>query len=155
MKKLQILFLLLFAAMSVNAQSYYRSTGSNVNVRKGPGKNFAVHRGDPESGLLMSRGTYLQLAKGEIVKYAGAKKNGFIKIYVANVAADGCGQWGIDQPCWVSSQFLTPATRCSLCRGTGRARGRCRSEMHGYLNDMLFWGCPDCRCSKCDGLGWL
>ena len=65
----------LATSLKVDAQTYYRCTGDKVNVRKGPGKNYAVLRWEHQ----MSSGLQ-QLYKGHVVKYLGKKQNGFMKV---------------------------------------------------------------------------
>lgn len=146
---LRIQLVLLFfcgMAMSMDAQTYYRCTGNRVNVRSGPGKNYAVlvceYQGMNEPQQLM---------KGHVVKYLGKKQNGFM--YVEDTIDWHWSSFGIG---WVSSQFLTPATKCTSCNGRGRFNRKC-PECHGQGCPMYNAGSCDngyVRCEKCSGAGY-
>ena len=93
-KKLFILVTFIMLALtSAHAQRevYYRCTGNNVNVRKGPGTKY---------GKVMSVGGAkcpmgaMQLFKGNIVVGNGVKRNGFIHIdyFVPTPCIDRSGQ---------------------------------------------------------------
>ena len=62
----RILAMLLFVlTIGVNAQNMYRVTGTNVNVRKGPGKNYSVLTWFDWEG----NNAFWRLGKADIVRY--------------------------------------------------------------------------------------
>lgn len=158
MKKLLFLLTMVFTSITVNAQVYYRCTGDNVNVRKGPGTNYAV---------ITNQGfeTKCQLFKGNVVKYAGKTKNGFTFVSFLN-----CGQTGAScyrDGGWVASRYLKKMTRkCTACNGKGFFNKPC-TDTEGPAEDH-YGSCP-CQgryclhdgcygkqhCSKCNGVGYL
>ena len=124
------MLLLLLATAAVNAQhdKGFVCTGNNVNVRKGPGKSYAIY--DVESG------TKRQLFKGDVVSDLGKKKNGFYLI-------SGPLEWGGDErDGWVSAQYLRPVILCDDCFGTG--------EKNAAEVDIDLITCP-----KCKGKGYI
>lgn len=145
MKKLFFIFTIMMVSLSVYAQKqqiYYKSTGTNVNIRKGPGTNYAVQSLD---GGVHCGGGKAQLVKDEIVISDGKQRNGFIHVYPA------------DEPCWeegwVSAQYLTRATKCSACNGrgnTGRKCPECNGE--GVYACCHYSGMEPC--PKCWGIGY-
>ena len=84
MKKLLFFCLLFSISVITGFGQIYVSTGSNVNVRKGPGKNFSVQ---------------FQLQKGDKVYFTGKKQNGFMK--VTNISSSSRTWQG-----WVSERYL-------------------------------------------------
>ncbi len=158
MKKNLMIFMLLLTVATVEAQTYYRCTGDNVNVRKGPGKNYAVITNE---GFL----TKCQLFKGDVVKYAGKAKNGFTYVKFLN-----CGQTGAScypDHGWVSTQYLKKLTRkCNVCNGRGFFNrpctdtegpaeshyGACACQGRYCLHDGCYL---KQHCSNCNGVGYL
>ena len=145
-RSLLAIFLFCGLAASVEAQTYYRCTGNNVNVRKGPGKNYAV--------LLYEYAGFSQkqqISKGCVVKFLGQKKNGFMHVedaYPWQRTTFGQG--------WVSAQYLVPATKCTNCKGKGRLDEIC-PECNGDICPMYNIGaCDDgyVRCQECFGAGY-
>ena len=138
MKRLLMMMLLISATMTMCAQKYYKCTGNNVNVRTGPGKNYAVMYGAGGAKCMEGR---VQLFKGELVFNEGVKRNGFIKVSASGPTL--CWEEG-----WVSAQYLKPATRCSRCNGrgtTGRVCPECNGD--GYYYCCGYTGkepCPKC-----------
>lgn len=128
MKRLFMFIMLIFAVISVNAQEKgFVCTGDNVNVRTGPGKNYAVYDSDTDHKR--------QLSKGDVVSYCGKKKNGFILIRELG--------WGVDErDGWVSAQYLRPVTLCPQCDGT-------KDENIGEIDIELI------TCRKCNGKGYV
>ena len=104
MKRIPILLMLLFVMVTVNAQHKgFVCTGNNVNVRTGPGKNYAVYD--------INTGHKRQLSKGDVVVNRRKKKNRFCLI-------QGPLEWGGDERVgWVSAQYLRPVTLCPKCEG--------------------------------------
>ena len=104
MKRISIVLMLLFAVMTANAQhNGYVCTGDYVNVRTGPGKNYAVYD--------INTGHKRQLSKGDVVSNCGKRQNGFCLI-------QGPLEWGGDErDGWVSAQYLLPVTLCPECQG--------------------------------------
>ena len=130
MKRIAIVFMMLFAVIAVNAQTKgFVCTGDNVNVRKGPGKNYPVDNW----GIV---GYKRQLMKGDVVENLGKSKNGFCLI---------CGPLkynGEASEGWVSAQYLRPVTLCPECIGTGVVN---ISEQEIDLEN----------CKKCKGKGYV
>ena len=94
-----MMILVVMTTMYANAQ-YYKGqvltcTGNNVNVRKGPGKNYGVLIDDLCE-------TKCQLFKGDNVKYAGKSKNGFVYVIFWSGYSTGTTRelYG-----WVSQQY--------------------------------------------------
>lgn len=104
MKRISIVLMLLFAVMTASAQhDGYVCTGDYVNVRTGPGKNYAVYD--------INTGHKRQLSKGDVVSNCGKRQNGFCLI-------QGPLEWGGDErDGWVSAQYLLPVTLCPECQG--------------------------------------
>ena len=129
MKRLSFVLLLLFAAITVSAQhNGYVCTGNYVNVRTGPGKNYAVY--DIETGHKR------QLSKGDVVMNCGKKKNGFCLI-------QGPLEWGGDErDGWVSADYLRPVTLCPECNGY--------KDINIAEVDIDLDTCP-----KCNGKGYI
>ncbi len=126
MKRIAMVCMLLLMVVAVNAQRRgYVCTGDNVNIRKGPGKNYAV-KSDYGYGKL-------QLFKGTVVVSLGKKQNGFC--YIRKYGWQG--DW--DATGWVSAQYLRPVTICSRCDGWGQM-----SDGTGGIID----------CTKCYGRGY-
>ena len=89
MKKRLFLSLLFSICAITGFSQIYVSTGSNVNVRKGPGKNYSVQ---------------FQLQKGDKVYFTGKKQNGFMK--VTNISSSPITWQG-----WVSERYLKQEQR--------------------------------------------
>ena len=145
MKRFVMLIAVLLAAASMSAQKYFICTGTNVNVRTGPGKNYSVMTG---SGGAKCPPEYekIQLDKGELVYNEGVRRNGFIKVSFAG--ASMCWEDG-----WVSAQYLKPARKCPRCNGrgtTGRVCPECHGE--GYYYCCAYTGKE--LCPKCGYLGY-
>lgn len=141
--KRTILTLCLVMVAAIASAQYYRVTGNNVYVRKGAGTNF---RPVQYTGAYGSEGS-VQLNRGTIVRAKGAARNGFMPVQETDPAVV---YWGSG---WMSTKYLTPATRCRNCNGKG----------------FFAWTCPECngegyhfccdfvgreRCNKCYGIGW-
>ena len=93
MKKLISLILCIFVTTLSYAQTIYESTGDNVNVRKGPGKQYG------NVYYNIARPSRAQLKRGEQVQYLGVTKNGFMKVaHPDDIWQGGSG--------WVSAQYL-------------------------------------------------
>lgn len=143
MKRIIMMLAVMMTAMTICAQKYYISTGTNVNVRTGPGKNYSVMNG--MGGVHCTSGK-IQLGKGELVFNEGVKRNGFIK--VSSTGPYPCWEDG-----WVSAQYLKPATLCNRCKGkgtTGRVCPECGGQ--GYAYCCNYTGKE--LCEKCWGLGY-
>ena len=112
MKRILMLFLVVISTMAVYAQSKgFISTGQNVNVRTGPGKNYPVDS---------SWGPRIQLSKGDIVSYEGKTKNGFHYVRIVKYRGSFLsGDISNTNSGWVSSQFLSPVKICNSCGGSG------------------------------------
>lgn len=139
MKKLVFIITLVMFAVGAYSQqtTYYKSTGTNVNVRKGPGTNYAVVQ--LSGGARCGTGK-AQLGKGEMVISDGKQRNGFIHVFTAYPAL--CWEEG-----WVSAKFLTKAIKCESCNGegnTGRVCPNCNGEGFGCCNYTGKELCDDC-----------
>ena len=128
MKRKTLFLIMLFAVMAANAQQNgFVCTGDYVNVRTGPGKNYAVYDSNTDHKR--------QLSKGDVVEYCGKRKNGFILIRQLG--------WGEDErDGWVSAQYLRPVTLCPQCDGM-------KDENIGEIDIELI------TCRKCKGKGYV
>ena len=129
MKRFASVLMLLFVILTANAQQKgFVCTGNNVNVRTGPGKNYAVYDSNTDHKR--------QLSIGDVVKNRGKKKNGFCLI-------KGPLEWGGDErDGWVSAQYLRPVTLCPQC--------------DGYKDVNVGEGDIDLvTCDKCKGKGYI
>lgn len=130
MKKFLAISLMLLSALTVSAQKRgFISTGTNVNVRTGPGKQYPLAK-DEFAGE-----EECQLAKGQLVKDLGRSKNGFRYVEVSSM--------NFEYYCkgWVSEKYLRPVRLCPACKGegytdvegfdTGKPCKRCSSK--GYI----------------------
>jgi hypothetical protein len=150
MNRVIMLLFVVMTTISVNAQKYYRCTGNNVNIRKGPGKNYAIE----EAAMILryGNGGKAQLFKGDIVKYLGKRKNGFMYVEVWGYAGDG---YKNADNYWVDSRYFTPATLCPKCKGKGRFVKRCQNDYHRQIDFGSYYHCPSCTCERCSGDGWI
>jgi len=131
MRRIAIVMMMIFAVMAVNAQERkgYVCTGSNVNVRTGPGTKYAVYDDD-------GKGHKRQLQKGDVVDKRGGMKNGFCLI-------GGPLEWGGDErDGWVSARYLRPVILCPECGGT-------KDVNIGDVDIDL------ATCDKCNGKGYI
>lgn len=151
MKRILFLLLVILTTMSVNAQEYYRCTRNNVNIRKGPGKTYAVEESSVFSLPYAGRGEKAKLLKNDIVKYLGKTKNGYMFVEVIGCAPD---LFFVSGDCWVYGKYLTPATLCSECKRKGQFKEKCQSELHQDLDYIDGFYCSSCTCKKCGGIGW-
>jgi len=163
MRRNMMIFLLVLAPLSVNAQNMYRVTGNNVNVRKGPGKNYAVLTWEDFYGKEQK----WQLDKTDVVRYLGKKKNGFMYVEAYQPVAGSIGQ-DIERG-WVSTEYLKLMTRkCHSCNGRGYFNRPCDEypdEGYGHGNycacsHVLLtpngdWPGGKVICKKCKGHGYL
>ena len=94
MRRLLLILACVLTGAVCQAQSVYECTGDNVNVRRGPGKNYEIVYTN------IARPGKVQLFKGETVTYLGEKRNGFMKVKISD---DKNPQPG---PTWVSAQYL-------------------------------------------------
>jgi len=140
MKKFMILFAVMFMASAnvFSQEVYYRCTGDNVNIRKGPGTKFGrIMR----SGSAHCGNGVAQLWKGAIVCGDGKVKNGFL--HVTETGPDMCWDEG-----WVSAQFLKKATKCPECNGQGTTGRKCPvCNGSGWRACCFYTGmelCPKC-----------
>lgn len=158
MKKTLLMFALFFTALVMNAQTYYKCTGDNVNVRTGPGKNYAV-------AINQGFETRCQLFKGNIVRSLGSTRNGFTYVRFSNCGMTGASCYPDNG--WVSSQYLRKMTkRCPACGGRGFFNRRC-TDYEGAPEDhpgaclcvgryCLHDNCDGKQhCNNCGGVGWL
>ena len=146
----------LLVSQGASAQVFYRCTGDNVNVRTGPGKNYAVLSDDC---FLM----YVQLEKGETVRSRGAALNGFIPVTCIAVST-ASGAFPVKG--WVSAQYLKRMVKCTQCNGRGFFNRPCRDfdgspEFHPsacLCSSSRCLHCGDCyrkqHCHSCNGVGY-
>ncbi len=123
MKRITILLVLLLSVAAANAQQKgFVCTGSYVNVRKGPGKNYGFvceYKNDPK--------TKVQMQKGSVAVSLGKKRNGFCYVrFIYNTVGEFDG--------WVSAQYLRPVNICPRCKGWGEV------QVDDYLDN-----CPRCK----------
>lgn len=162
MKRIILLCLAIFLAVGASAQNMYRVTGNNVNVRKGPGKNYGVIAFDGCSGW-----TKWQLDKSDIVRYLGKQKNGFM--YVEAMQPSSCSA-SYREKGWISSQFLKQMkAKCPNCNGKGFFNRPCTDwpddEGYGHphacicQHDVMVPGgnysAGKQVCNRCNGAGYL
>ncbi len=133
-------------ATKMDAQSYYRCTSNNVDVRSGPGMKYAVvlceYQGMSEP---------ICISKGYVVKFLGKKQNGFMYVEDTND-----WHWSSFDKGWVPAKFLTPAIKCKSCNGKGHLNKKC-PECNGQGCSMMEGAeCDDgyVRCKKCSGAGY-
>ena len=130
MKRLLLTLLVVMSAATINAQQYYACTGNNVNIRKGPGKNYGVIQqiwkncgvGDGYMECEHETGNY-------VIEYRGKKKNVFILVAAMGEGLNGEG--------WMSAQYLKPV--CRYCDGYPKTYDDCDSE-----NPKLLKVCKYC-----------
>lgn len=125
----RLIFLMLFSVMAANAQKKgFISTGQNVNVRTGPGKNYPLAKDD-------FSGDKCQLDKGQVVINLGRKQNGFCFVEVSSMITEyHCKGW-------VSAQYLRPVKLCSYCNGEGY------TEIEGFGEGK--------KCRRCGTKGYI
>lgn len=112
MKRLFIFLFLVCVGMSAYSQNMFICTGNNVNVRKGPGKNFSILREQSE------RQDFWQLSKNEIVRYLGKKKNGYMYVE-AMCPVQGSMGYTVEKG-WVYARYFKLLTKkCPDCKGKG------------------------------------
>ena len=136
MKRLMLMALLCMGALAMYGQTQYVCTGNNVNMRKGPGKNYGVIRqiwkgcgvGDGYIECDHETGNY------EIL-YRGKKKNGFIYVEIV-------GEGMFDAVGWMSAQYLKPV--CSHCGGYPKVYDSCDADHPRLVR----------KCRYCNGRGY-
>ncbi len=145
MKKIFLVFFLSMLTVCGYSQTVlgYKCTGTHVNIRKGPGKNYAVE--DLSGGVHCDMGK-AQLDKGEIVWSKGEMRNGFVHVYEADY--HGCLGEG-----WVSSQYLKSAIKCTACNGSGFTGRKC-PECGGAGIFFCCYYTGKELCPYCYGLGF-
>jgi len=162
MKKLFILSLLALATITSNAQDMYMVTGNNVNVRKGPGRNYGAITYPSFEGYDIK--WQLSKSEGAIVRYLGKKRNGFMFVEAEQPNTSGfhCSYFIVSG--WVPAQYLKLMTKkCPRCKGMGILNRPCDSPTHpaactcnipilvtggrGYYNKKI--------CDNCNGIGYL
>lgn len=129
MKHIFLFMMVLFAVSVANAQTQgFICTGSNVNVRIGPGLKYKLAKD------VVSE-EECQLSKGQLVKYLGKKQDGFIYVDVSSSFTEyHCKGW-------VSSQYLKPVKLCPSCKGEGY------TNVIGYMEGT--------KCKRCNMRGYL
>lgn len=157
MRRVLFVFVCLLCLTGIKAQSYYRVTGDNVNVRTGPGSGYSVMI---EEGF--GEAMKIQLFKGQPVKSRGAARNGFVPVtFIYGVSALAC----YPHNGWVSQKYLRQLThKCSACNGRGYFNRPCRNFPGSPADHPTACNCHgicfhnNCEgkqhCNACDGLGW-
>ena len=120
MKKISLFLILLLFAVKTQAQnnnwehSDYVCTGSNVNIRTGPGKNYnVVAQLNKNEGIIeYCYDNPLVTTYNSFVFSERQKQNGFIKIRTYFIGVETIG--------WVSAQYLRPV--CPSCKGVKEYR---------------------------------
>ena len=129
MKRITIILLAILSSITAMSQTRgYISTGQNVNVRTGPGKQYPLAKEE------MS-GEKCQLDKGMLVIDKGVSKNGFRKIYISSAIYEYFCEG------WVSEQYLKPVRLCSKCKGEGY------TDVEGFGEGK--------ECKQCRGNGYI
>jgi len=131
MKRLLLICMMMLSVIAIHAQRArqgFLSTGQNVNVRTGPGKNYPVAREDFSDEKC-------QLDKGQLVTYLGKRQNGFCYVEVSSMI--------YEYHCkgWVSAQYLKPVKLCPNCNGEGY------TDIEGFDVGK--------KCKRCKTLGYL
>ena len=122
MRRFLMIILVVMTSMSANAQfrkgQVLTCTVDNVNVRKGPGKNY---------GVLIDKLCEMkcQLYKGATVKYAGKMQNGFLYVIFDAGCTAGTSH---EEYGWVPRQYLKSVLtkRCPKCKGKGYFNRPCQ-----------------------------
>ena len=135
MKRMIMILFVAICATTMYAQQFYACTGNNVNVRKGPGKQYGVIQqlwkgcgvGDGYNECEHETGNC-------VIEYKGKKKNGFIYI--------GAYGEGLFVEGWISAQYLKPI--CRHCEGYPKQYDNCDSERPRLLRT----------CKYCKGRGY-
>lgn len=149
MKRLLVLLFLALLTVGVKAQykkgQHFYCTANNVNIRKGPGKKYAVcSYTENDSG----RRKYFQLRKEAglnigmgvdgmfYITYLGQSQNGYMHVetgswWFNNMQEDNLMIFNG----WVSAQYLRPV--CNKCDGYGFTQ---------YMGDK--------KCPRCHGRGY-
>ena len=151
MKRILIALLLVMCSCA-NAQTFYKVTGKNVNVRQGPGANYGVltyYSYEGEEAWQLSANNY---AYG-CVRYLGKKQNGFMYVE-AFMPSGGTASDELERG-WVSAQYLKPASKCTICNGKGffNRPSRAYNEPYCPLHQDKCYGKE--HCNKCYGWGYL
>ena len=139
MKRLLMMMLLVMATMGVNAQRIvYFCSGDNVNVRKGPGKNYGVIYGE-------SQGAYVQLFKKQGAESDGKIKNGFVHVKAYYGPTGAQSVWG-----WVSLQYMKKGVqKCGACNGRGYLNTPCDLCKGTGSNCLMCGNTGKTTCSQC------
>ena len=118
----------------------------------GPGTNYdiIVSDGGIRNRYMQDETFYLQ--KGDVLKYEGAQKNGFIKVLYNYEIPCFTGPNYETNVGWVSAKYLKRVTTCTACKGTGR-KGTCPTcKGVGWGNCCYYTGMGVCR--TCSGKGY-
>ena len=153
MKRLFMLFaLLLTLGASAFAQTLYVCIGNNVPLRMGPGANYKaiVSTGGMHNPYQEDKVFYLQ--KGGVLKYDGAQKNGFVKVFLMEDLPYFIGPNDEINVGWVPAKSLKRVVTCTACKGTGRKGTcpECHGEGMGYCCSYTGLGV----CKACNGKGY-
>lgn len=129
MKRLLLFSIMVLSSLTMIGQTRgFLSTGQNVNVRTGPGKQYALARD-------FMGGEKCQLTKGQLVIDKGESKNGFRHVYISN------SYWEYHCEGWVSEQYLKPVRLCRNCKGEGY------TDIEGFEVGN--------QCKRCRGKGYM
>lgn len=146
MKK-YFLFIFVFTLLLGCPQSLRAQTARCLKVTT----NNVVLRVRPSAKSPLIKGYYndktVRLSKGEIVKFTGKRRNGFILVEECMASHQPAWDSG-----WISSKYVCNAKKCSNCRGKGffnRICPYCEGEGHlccKYSGRMM--------CKPCWGVGY-
>jgi len=129
MKRILLLLVMMLSFAGANAQKQgFISTGQNVNVRTGPGKQYPLAKEDFSEEPC-------QLDKGMLVRYLGKKKNGFCYVEVSSMITEYYCKG------WVSAKYLRPVKLCPRCNGEGY------TDVEGF--------CEGKKCTRCGTKGYI
>ena len=135
MKKVSLFLILLLFAVKTQAQEHsdYVCTGSNVNIRTGPGKNYnVVDQLEKNEGIITYYADNPAITTyNSFIFSERQKQNGFIKIsrYLQGLETVG----------WVSAQYLRPV--CPSCKGVKKYRSMMSERRYNI-------------CKRCKGRGY-
>ena len=149
MKRIVLLIVVVMTTLCAEAQykkdQHFYCTGNNVNIRKGPGKNYPVftyteYNSGAKKKFQLMKHQGLNIGMGLdgffYITYLGQRKNGFLHVTT--------GSWWFNNmkeenmaflDGWVSEKYLKPV--CKSCDGYGFTE---------YMGEI--------KCPRCHGRGY-